>query len=147
MRVLFIKDAQGGKKGQIKDVADGYAQNFLIPRGFAAVATPQIVARMEKEAKETEFKHQKELEKLRVLKANMEKREFAIKVKVGDKGQVFGGVHEKQIAEAVSSKLSVEIDPRKVETASVIKALGSHQAKVNLGNGIIANININITAE
>lgn len=144
MKVLFIKDTQGGKQGQIKDVSDGYAQNFLIPRGFAAVATPQIVARAEKEAKERELKHQKELNRLQRLKLEMEKREFTVRVKVGEKGQVFGGVHAKEVAKAVSEKMGVAVDKSQVEIDGIIRDIGTHQVKVELGRDILANIKINI---
>lgn len=145
MKVLFIKDVLGGpKRGQIKDVSDGYAQNFLIPKGFAQIATPEIIARIEKEGKEAEAKKLKEIEKLKHLKAEMEKREFAVKVKVGDKGQVFGGVHEKDIAKAVGEKMGMAIDKSQVELSGIIKEIGMHEAKLNLSSGIIAKIKINI---
>ncbi len=147
MKVLFVKDAPGGiKKGQIKDVSDGYAQNFLIPKGFAVIATSQIIARLEKEAKEAQVKHQKELGRLHGLKLEMEKREFAVKVKVGDKGQMFGGVHEKDVAKAVGGKMGIKVDKSQVELSGIIKDLGTHPARIKLANGIIANITININA-
>lgn len=148
MKVLFIKDVPGGmKQGQIKEVADGYALNFLIPKGFAQVATAQVVAKVEKEAKEAEVKQQKALERLSQLKAEMEKREFAIKVKVGEKGQVFGGVHEKEVAKAVGEKMGIAVDKSQAEISAPIKELGAHQAKVKLGGGIIANIQIKLIEE
>lgn len=152
MKVLFLKDVPGGasaswRKGQIKDVSDGYAQNFLIPKGFAAPATPQVVARVEKEAREAHAKRQKELERLQHLKSEMEKREFKVKVKVGEKGQVFGGVHEKDVAKAVSEKMEMEVGKSQVELSGALKDLGIHQARLKLRGGIVANIKINLIAE
>ena len=144
MRVLFIKDGPSGKKGQIKDVSDGYAQNFLIPKGFAQVATPELQAKLQKESKEAESKKLKEIEKLQALRADMEKREFSVKVKVGDKGQVFGGVHEKDIAKAVGEKMGIAVEKSQVKLPGIVKELGSAQARLDLGSGIIANIKIKI---
>ena len=79
----------------MKEVSSGYAQNFLIPKGLAQIATSQIIAKLVKEGKEAESKKLKEIEKLQAIKIDLEKREFIIKVKTGDKGQIFGGVHEK----------------------------------------------------
>lgn len=148
MKVLFLKDWQGGiRKGQIKDVSDGYAQNFLLPKGLAIVATPQIIARVEKEGREAEKKHRKELERLQHLKAEMERREFTIKIKVGEKGQVFGGVHEKDIAKAVSGKMNQAVDKSQVQLDGIIKDVGNYQAEIALGGGIAANIKIKVEPE
>ncbi len=148
MKVIFTKDAPGhGKKGEIKEVASGFGENFLIAKGFAKIATPEIIAKVNKENKEAESKKLKEIEKLNNLKADLEKRVFTVTVKVGDKGQVFGGVHEKDIADVVSSKISTPIDRHQVEIVSSIKALGEHMAKVKLAQGIIANVKIKVEAK
>lgn len=147
MKVIFVKDAAGtAKKGEIKEVSSGFAQNFLIPKGFAHVATAQIQAQMEKEAKEAEGKRQKELGKLQGLKSELEKRTFTVKVKVGEKGQVFGGVHEKDIAEVIGKKLNHSLEKNQIEISSAIKELGEHQIKVKLGQGITAEAKIKVEA-
>jgi large subunit ribosomal protein L9 len=148
MKVIFIKDAPGqGKKGEIKEVAGGFAENFLIAKGFAQVATPQIIAKVEKEKKEAVMKHQKEQQALLSVKADLEKRIFTLLVKVGDKGQVFGGVHEKDIADAVNAKIVKPIDRNQVEINQAIKTLGEHMVKVKLAQGIIANVKIKVEAK
>ncbi len=86
MKVVFTKDLPGqAKRGDLKDVSEGYAQNFLIPKGFAQPATPQIQNKIAKESKEAEIKKLKEIEKLKALQAEIEKRTFTVKVKVGEK--------------------------------------------------------------
>lgn len=147
MKVIFIKELSGtAKKGEIKDVSDGYAKNFLIAKGFAQVATADIQAQIAKEAKELEIKKLKEAEKLQALKQDLEKRSFTLKVKVGDKGQVFGGVHERDIAEAVAKKMSLLMDRSQVILDKPVKELGEHKAKLKLGSHILANINIKVEA-
>jgi large subunit ribosomal protein L9 len=145
MKVIFIKDlAGGGKKGEIKEVSDGYAQNFLIAKGFARPATAEIQAKVAKEQKEAENKKNKEIEKLNTLKHELEKRIFTFKVKVGDKGQVFGGVHEKDLAKIISDKMGVVVEKNQIQMVSAIKTLGEHMLKVKLASAIIASVKVNI---
>jgi len=147
MKVIFIKDAPGqGRKGEIKEVSEGYAHNFLIPKGFAQTATADIQAKIAKESKEAEAKKQKESVRLLQFKADMEKRTFAVKVKVGDKGQIFGSIHEKDIALVIASKMNIQLEKHQVELISSIKALGEHKVKVKLGSGVTATVKINAEA-
>ncbi len=145
MKVVFIKDVPGGaKKGEVKDVSSGYANNFLIAKGFAKVATAEIQAKMEKEARESEKKKEKRYSQLEQVKQQLESRIFTVKVKVGDKGQVFGAVHEKEIIEAVKGKIKVNLEKGQVSIASPIKVIGEHRVTVKLGNGILANLKIKV---
>lgn len=147
MKIIYIKDQSGGgKKGEIKEVSEGYASNFLIPKGFAKVATAEVQAKIAKESKEAEAKKSKETQKLQDLKADLEKRIFNVSVKVGDKGQIFSGVHEKDIAEAINKKMDMNLERRAVELPKPIKELGEHAVKVKLGANIFANIKINLEA-
>jgi large subunit ribosomal protein L9 len=147
MRIIFVKDQPGGgKKGEIKDVADGYAQNFLIAKGFAQIATAEIQAKVAKESKEAEIKRNKEIEKLKAVKSDLEKRVFTIKVKVGDKGQIFSGVHEKDIVAAINSKMGLSLEKNQAELSGIVKQLGEHQVKIKLAAGIIANVKIKVEA-
>ena len=145
MKVIFLKDQPGGgKKGEIKDVSDGFAKNFLIAKGFAAIATPEIQAKVAKEQKEAQTKHQKERDHAALLKSDIERRTFTVPVKVGDKGQVFSGVHDKDVAEAISKKLSTPVDRRQIDIAKPIKELGEHAVKIKLAAGVVANVKIHV---
>ena len=147
MKVIFTKDQPGGgKKGQIKEVNDGYAKNFLIAKGFAQIATPEIQAKVAKESKEAETKKLKEIEKLSAIKADLEKRTFTVKVKVGDKGQVFSGVHDKDIVSILNSKMSLSLQKNQVDLTKPIKELGEHKVKVKLAPGVQATINLHVEA-
>ena len=148
MKVLFIKDAPGGgKKGQVKEVAEGYAKNFLLPKGFVQIATPQLQAKLEKEGKEAEAKKLRDIEKLRALKSDLEKREFVIKVKVGEKGQIFGGVHDKDVAKSLEAKMGMPFAKSQIKLESIIREVGMHSAQLNLGDGIIAKLKIKIDSQ
>jgi large subunit ribosomal protein L9 len=145
MKIIFIKDQPGGgKRGEIKEVSQGYAENFLIAKGFAKVATAEVQAKIAKEKKEAEAKAGRELERLMDAKTDLEKRTFSLAVKVGDKGQIFSGVHDKDIAEAINKKMDLNLDRRAVELSKPIKELGEHKVKVKIGFGITANINIKV---
>jgi large subunit ribosomal protein L9 len=145
MKIILLKDFPGvGKRGEIKIVSDGYAQNFLIPKKIAQTANAETEAKIAKEAKEAAQKKERGVIKLNELKKDLEKRQFTLKVKVGEKGQIFGGVHEKEIAKIISEKEGVEISKNQVILESGIKELGAHLAKINLGNNIIANVKLNI---
>ncbi len=148
MKVILLKDVAGqGKKGEIKDVSEGFGRNFLIAKGFAQIATSEIIAKVEKESKEAETKKLKANEKLQALKQALEKRTFTVKVKVGDKGQIFSGVHEKDVAKAVNDKMALALEKNQVELDGVIKALGEHQAKIKLDTGIVVNVRIKVGSE
>lgn len=147
MKIIFLKDAPKiGKKGEIREVSDGYASNFLIPKGFASLATTQIEQKVQKEQKEAQAKTEHQLKKMELLKAELEKRIFTIAVKVGDKGQIFGGVRSKDIAEALGSKTNLNLKAGNIAIDQPIKSLGEHQVHVDLGHHIKANIKISVTA-
>ncbi|MBI5530354.1 MAG: 50S ribosomal protein L9 [Candidatus Doudnabacteria bacterium] len=139
MKVILLKDTPGqGKKGEIKEVNDGYANNFLIAKGFAQTASPQIQAHVQKEKKEAEAKKQKELARLQNAKLDLEKRSFVVKIKVGDKGQIFSGVHDKDVVAVVNSKTGLALEKSQVELDKPIKELGQHKVKIKLGPNLTA---------
>lgn len=147
MRVIFLKDVPGGgKRGEIKEVSDGYANNFLLAKGFAQVATSAIQAKIAKEGKEALVKKEKEAARLEGLKTDLEKRVFTVKVKVGDKGQIFSGVHEKDVITAINSKMNFQLEKNQVDLDKPIKELGEHKVKLKLGNNLSAVINIHVEA-
>lgn len=151
MKVIFLKDyIQAGsaswRKGDIKEVSDGYATNFLFAKKIAEPATAQVIAKIQKEAKEHEAKKNKELERLKQLKTDIEKRLFCLKVKVGDKGQFFGSIQEKDVAKNISEKMGISLEKHQIEIGKPIKTLGEHFADIKLAPGILAKVRIQIEA-
>lgn len=147
MKIILLKDTPKiGKQGELKDVSDGYAQNFLIPKGFAATATTQVQQKIQKEQREATEKSQRELKKFQTLKQDLEKRTFTVKIKTGAKGQIFGGVHEKDIADSIGAKIKTILDKRQIIIAEPMRAIGAHTVVVNLGHQIRATVKINIEA-
>jgi large subunit ribosomal protein L9 len=145
MKVILLKDVPKiGRNGEIKEVSDGYANNFLIKRGLAKVATTEAQAKLAAEQIEKSEKKAREQKKLAGYKDELERRTFTIKVKVGDKGQVFSGVHEKDIIRAIFQKTKITLDKSNIATHSHMKQLGEHVIDVKLGQGIIAKVKINL---
>jgi large subunit ribosomal protein L9 len=147
MKVILLKDTTKiGKKGDLADVSDGYAQNFLIPKGFAAIATTQIQQKIHKEQRDAQEKSQRDLQKAESLKTDLEKLTFSVKVKVGDKGQIFGGVREKDIADAIKAKMNLDIDKHQLIIDQPLRSAGEHAVTLNLGHQIKARVKINVEA-
>lgn len=146
MRVILLKDVpKVGKKGEIKEVSDGYAHNFLFRQGLAEIATAQVQAQVKKQLSEKSAKKENLKTKYEKLKVDLEKRTFNIPVKVGEQGQIFAGVHEKDVIEVVNQKLKVKLEKHQIGLNSVIKELGTHQIRIKLGQGVYAVTKINIT--
>lgn len=145
MKVILLKDVpKVGRSGEIKEVNAGFATNFLIKKGLAKLATIDAQKDLEKGKRELSAKKQKELDKLNDAKKELEKRTFTVKVKTGDKGQIFGGVHEKDIAAAIFQKTKIKLDKSQIGAHKGIKELGKHLIDIKLGQGILAKTNINV---
>lgn len=147
MRVILLKDVpKVGKKGEIKEVNDGFGKNMLIKKGLAIAATKDAENKVLKVAKE-KSEQQKRLEtKLKDQKAELERRTFTVKVKIGDKGQIFGGVHEKDIIQAIYQKTKISLEKAQIEAHKGIKQLGEHVIGIKLGHGISAKTKISLEA-
>ncbi len=146
MKVLLIKDVKGlGKAGEIKNVKDGYARNYLLPRGFAKVATDEVIKEWEKEEAKRKAALEAELKAINELKEKLENAKIVIKHKLGANGQLLGAVTNKEIAEKLKEN-GFEIDKKQIEHTS-IKAPGEYEIDIKLGHGIHAKVNIIVEGE
>lgn len=148
MKVIFLEDVKGqGKKNEMKDVSDGYARNYLLPRKLAAEATADTLNAM----KMKEKAKQKQLERDKALaQENAQKLEsivVKIPAKAGAGGKLFGSVTSKEISEALSAQYGVAIDKNKIVQTEPIKTFGSYEVKCKLGFEITGSINIIVTEE
>lgn len=150
MKVIFLQDVKGkGKKGDVKNVADGYAQNFLIKNGLAKEATNASLSTLAGQ-KKAEEKHNAELlAQAKELKEFLEKEEtvVTIKAKAGEDGRLFGAIPAKQIAEEFNKTFNLSLDRRKFELASPIRALGFARVPVKLHHDVQATMTVNIVAQ
>ena len=145
MKLILTREVNGlGRAGDVVTAKDGYARNFLIPRGNAIAwsegGEKQIDGiRRARLAREIRVKdHANE------IKATLESATFDIKVKVGSAGRLFGSVTEKDIAQVIKNATGVDIDRHKIKLVKHVKNLGKHSAKVSLLTGVAANITINV---
>ena len=147
MKILFLKDVTGaGKQGEIKEVSDGFAKNFLLPKKLAVLATAQVQVQNDKELREVTEKKRKAREHQERLKQQLEKRQFVLQVKTGKQGQTFGAIHAKEIAAAINSQLNLALDKGQVVLAKPLKELGAYDVKLRLSEGLEANLNIRLEA-
>lgn len=148
MKVILLKDVpKVGKKGEIKEVSDGYANNMLIKNRLAVVATKEAEAKLNKERKERDIKKEKEVGKLHHQKQELERRTFTVKVKTGERGQVFAGINEKELVAVIFQKTKIHLDKNQITLPKGIKALGIYPAKVRLGRGVEFEIKLNVEAK
>ena len=144
MQVIFIKDLRKqGKKGEIKTVKDGYAQNFLIKNGYAIPVNEHNLNELNNQNKKEEALDQKNKEEALSLKKELEKLELEFKVKTGNDDRVFGSISPKQIKEELDKK-GYKIDKKQIEINNSIASLGYHNTKINLYGNIDATIKIHV---
>ncbi len=136
MKVLLIKDVKAlGKAGEIKEVKDGYGQNYLIAKGFAKAATTEVLRKFESEQRKKAEQLRLELEKLEALRTELAKKQIGITKPLGANGALFGGVTKDEIATALKAQTGIELDKRTFEI-DTIKATGSYDISVKLGHGL-----------
>ena len=146
MRVVLLQDVPGlGKKGDIKDIKDGYGRNFLIRNKSAEILTPQIEKRLKIEKARNDKAIAALEEKSTILKDKIEKLKLTIKTKIGETGQVFGSITPFKIASELE-KHGIKIEKEEILSAP-IKTLGEHKIKIKLPQGTGAELTITIEPE
>jgi len=147
MKVIFLKDAPKGKKGEIKDVADGYARNFLLPKGLAMPATPSAEKAAQVLSEERAEREARQREELGRIAQELEGKELRFKVKAGAKGRLHGAITSADIADEFSKLTGFEMDKKRVELEEPLHNLGDYEVPINLGTGSEAKIKVVIEEE
>lgn len=144
MKVILKQDVKKvGKKGEIVEVSDGYARNFLIARGMAVAQTATSMNILKEQKKEEAIAEEKKREDAQALAAKLETMKLNFTVKAGAEGRVFGSVSTKQIVEGLR-KQGINIDKKKIIDTHPIQTLGVTKVKVELYKGVIGTINVNL---
>ncbi|MCF2649090.1 MULTISPECIES: 50S ribosomal protein L9 [Niallia] len=145
MKVIFLKDVKGkGKKGEVKNVADGYAHNFLLKQGLAVEANASAVSTLNAQKKKEEKQAMEELEKAKELKEKLEKVTVELHAKSGEGGRLFGSITSKQIADELNKKHQIKIDKRKIDLNDAIRSLGVTKVPVKLHHEVSATLNVHV---
>lgn len=148
MKVILQQDVQGsGKKGDLVNVSDGYAKNFLIKKGLAVAASPQAMNEMKAQQDAKDRKAQKEIDAANEIKNSISDKTLKLSAKAGQGGKLFGSITSREIADALKTQLNVDIDKRKVALESEIKAFGTYTAEVKLHPGITAKVFVMVGEE
>jgi large subunit ribosomal protein L9 len=150
MKVIFTEDVRGkGKRGQLKEVPDGYAQNYLIKNKLAKLATPAAVSQLKGQERAEEKKLEAEKAKAVALKTKLEADDTVVEIqsKAGDDSRLFGSVPSKQIAQALEKQFGYKVDKRKIDLEEPIRALGYRNVMVQLAPGVNAKIRVHVVAK
>lgn len=147
MKVLLIQDVKGqGKAGQVVNVSDGYARNFLFPKGLAKEANASNLNAVK--IKDSAAKHRVEVEKqeAQALAKRLGELTVEIHAKTGEGGRLFGSITNKEIAEALQEQYKIELDKKKIELKEHIKETGEYKATVRLYAEVAAKVNVIVKA-
>jgi len=145
MKVIFLKDVKGkGKKGEIKNVADGYAHNFLLKQGLAVEATNSNISSLDAQKKKQSKLAAEELEEAKKLKEKLEQITVELTAKAGEGGRLFGSITTKQVAEELQKKHGIKIDKRKMELEDAIRTLGHTKVPVKLHHEVTASLTVHV---
>ncbi|MBA1392482.1 50S ribosomal protein L9 [Lactobacillus sp. XV13L] len=150
MKVIFTQDVRGrGKRGEVKNVPDGYAQNFLLKRGLAKAATKANMHTLERLAANEQAAYETEKAEAEKVKAALDKDETVVnfKSKAGSDSRLFGSISSKKIVEGLEEQFGIKIDKRKLNLPEPIKSLGYTNVPVKLFKGVEGKIRVHITEQ
>lgn len=148
MKVIFIKDLKGhGKTGEEKNISDGYAKNFLIPKGYAIEATAANLNDYKGKKDSEAFKKQQEVEHAEKIKADLEKITLTISAKSGENGKLFGSITSKELAAKLNEDHKISVDKKKFVLPDGIKTTGTTTIDIKLYPGITGKLKVKVISE
>ncbi len=148
MRVVFLDDVDGiARAGEVKNVADGYARNFLLPRKLAAAATTSTMQQADAKAKAIAKEEEKRDAVAQAIVDKISGSPLVLKAKVGEEGRLFGSITSSDIAEAINARGGGSIEHRQISLEAPIKQVGSHEVSVSLTRNVKATVTIEVEAE
>jgi len=148
MQVILLEDVKKlGQKGQVIKVAEGYARNFLIPKGLVMEASKGKLKDLEKQSQVQAAQRKKVEDQARALGQQLEGLKLVMQTRVGDAGKLFGAINNKDIAEILQNKHGFKVDKKKIILKSPIKALGEYTVTIKLHPAVQAQINVKVVSE
>jgi large subunit ribosomal protein L9 len=147
MKIILMSDVKSlGSTGTVIEVADGYARNYLLPRGLAAEASKGSLALLEQQRKAKARRDAEAVANAEALGKQLEGLQLTVPVKAGGNGRLFGAVTNGNVADAIHTSLGVEIDRHKIDVPENIKSLGSYPVEIRLAKNIIAKTTVKVVA-
>lgn len=148
MKIILLQDVKGtGKKGEMHEVSDGYARNFLLPRNMAVPASAQAVSEMKAKASSAERKREAQKQEAMETADRLNGKTVNINAKAGSTGRLFGSITAKEIADAIEQQFELTVDRKKIVLSQDIKAYGEYQAGIRLGMGVTADITVQVSGQ
>lgn len=148
MKIVLLKDVPSiGKAGTVKDISDGYAKNYLLPKGLAVPHGSSANHEVEAKLKAKEAKKAKEIAELTGIAKELDGKSISISSKSGSGGKLFGRITESDISKAVKDTLNIAIDKRKISLAKPIRQIGRHEAKLKFGHRISCSLIVVVSGE
>ena len=148
MKVVLLEDLPGrGKAGEIKEVSNGYARNFLLPRGLALLATPTVIKQVESRLEREKLEESIDRDKLVELAQQIEGKEIRFQARMGTEERLFGSITAADVAEKLSQAIGSVIDKKKIDLEKSLRKTGSHQLTVKLASDLNPQITVFIEEE
>ena len=145
MKVILTQDVKGqGKKGQVVNVSDGYARNFLLAKGLATEATKSNLNDLKGKQESIEYKIKTETDEAKKIAEQMKEIVVNLKAKAGDNGKLFGSITSKDVAEALTNQYHIKLDKKKFVLPDGIKTLGVTEVTVKLYTGVTGTLRVNV---
>ncbi|MEU5833849.1 50S ribosomal protein L9 [Streptomyces diacarni] len=147
MKIILTNEVSGlGAAGDVVEVRDGYARNFLVPRGYALRWTKGGEKDVEQIRRARKIREIATIEQANEIKGQLEGLRVALQVRAGDQGRLFGSVTPADIADAIRTSGGPDVDKRRIEVGSPIKSLGAHQVSIRLHADVAATVNVDVAA-
>lgn len=148
IKVILKENIKGvGKKDEIVEVKDGYANNFLLNQNKALLATPENINKLKARNEKIQKHHDRDVKNAKELKEVLATKEIVLKVKAGENNKVFGSISAKEIVQAVKDQLNIDIDKKKVSADSKVKEIGVHNVELKLHSEVKANLKVRVEAK
>jgi len=145
MKVIYLQDVKGsGKKGEIKNVADGFARNMLLPKGLAVEATPENLNKLKGQQDSAQHKIDMDVKAANEAAAAVKGKMVVIKAKAGSNDRLFGSVTSAHVADALDQQFGVKVDKKKITLSTDIKNFGSYKAAIKFYTGISETVDIEV---
>ncbi len=148
MKVILKSDIKGvGKKDEVINASDGYARNFLLPKGLAVEANSANMSKLKAKEDSKAYKKEQEREEAKKIADRLAGIQLKVPVKAGENGKIFGGVSAKEIADLLKTNYNIEVDKKKIDLKETIKTLGLRVITIKLYDGVVGNLKVDVISK